>query len=104
MGGDQCSTCHRRNGSPDPLTEPSEVRAVSLRSLDGSALTCEICAFVQEVLSLDPTTPEKTDESYESSTLKVEDGGLRFTGQWQGALVIEIYKNGRHHVLNCGST
>jgi hypothetical protein len=24
--------------------------------------------------------------------VRVQDDGLRFTGQWQGALVVEIYK------------
>ncbi|KAE9364539.1 HET-domain-containing protein [Stipitochalara longipes BDJ] len=28
---------------------------------------------------------------YEDAMVRVEDGGLRFTGQWQGALVVEVY-------------
>jgi hypothetical protein len=34
------------------------------------------------------------DELYESAVVRVDEWGLRFTGQWQGALVIEIYKSG----------
>ncbi|KAH7418998.1 heterokaryon incompatibility protein-domain-containing protein [Cadophora sp. MPI-SDFR-AT-0126] len=96
MRGGPCSTCHRQNASLEPLAEPNEAREVSLRSLHGSALTCKICAFVQGILSLDPTTPRKIDDLYETSRIKVECGGLRFTGQWQGALVIEVYKAGTH--------
>ncbi|KAG4441388.1 hypothetical protein IFR05_003145 [Cadophora sp. M221] len=94
MEGVLCSTCGRHDSSLEPVDNPSESREVCLRSLHASTLTCKICAFVQEVLSLDPTTPNVVDESYDSARIKVDDGGLRFTGQWQGAMVIEVYQAG----------
>jgi len=36
---------------------------------------------------------------YEAAMVRVEDGGLRFTGQWQGALVVEVYDAGKSPLI-----
>lgn len=70
MGKISCSTCYRYNASLEPIVESSETREVSLSNLHADALTCKICAFVKDILSLDPTTPNLTDESYGTLRLK----------------------------------
>lgn len=97
-----CPTCHRSEGNLHPGVGKSESREVSLASIHSAALGCNLCSFVQQLLSQDLTTPTKGDSSYDSAKVRVDDDGLRFTGQWQGALVIEIYAPGKFHLLILG--
>jgi hypothetical protein len=95
----QCPTCHRSEGDLRPRSGKSESREVSLASIHSAALGCKLCSFVQQLLARDVTTPKKDDGSYSSAKMRVDDDGLRFTGQWQGALVIEIYAPSKFHLL-----
>lgn len=126
MAASLCSTCHRFEGSLNPRpvvynivfypfwllvnyilqlsygNSNSESREVSLASIHSTATSCKVCSFVQESLARDKTTPKKIDSSYGNAKVRVEDDGLpglRFTGQWQGALVVEIYTPGRVYIL-----
>jgi hypothetical protein len=120
-----CPTCHRSDGNVNPSlikynrvfylfwqlltyillllpsglgTRNSKSHEVSLASIHNTAAVCKICSFIQESLACDVTTPNKDDISYESAMVRVDDEGLpglRITGQWQGALVVEIYKPGK---------
>jgi hypothetical protein len=92
MAKNLCPVCLRSEGDLEPRKEKSEPREVSLASIQRAAARCSLCSFVQELLEQDKTTPKKDDSSYESAMVRVEDHGLRFTGQWQGALVVEVYK------------
>ncbi len=96
MAGKICSTCQRCNGDVEPRFGASRSRDISLASLDASAASCEICGFVHNLLEQDMTTPNIGDSLYQSSMVRVDEDGLRFTGQWQGALVIEVYKTGMY--------
>ena len=87
-----CPVCLRSAGDFQHGDENSEPREVSLASIQSAAASCSLCRFVQEQLEQDDTTPKKDDSSYEIAKVRVQDDGLRFTGQWQGALVVEIYK------------
>jgi len=89
-----CPTCFRSEGDLHPKGGKRESREVSLTSIDSAAAAdCNLCLFVKQLLARDKTTPEnkKDDSSYQSAKVRVDDNSLRFTGQWQGALVIEIY-------------
>lgn len=92
MAKNLCSVCLRSSGDFQHGDENSEPREVSLASIQSAAASCSLCGVVQEQLEHDDTTPKKDDSSYESAKVRVQDDGLRFTGQWQGALVVEIYK------------
>jgi hypothetical protein len=97
-----CPTCYRSEGDLHPGGGKSESREVSLASIDSAAAAdCSLCFFVKELLARDKTTPEnkKDDNSYESAKVRVDGNGLRFTGQWQGALVTEIYSPGKSALL-----
>jgi hypothetical protein len=95
----QCPICDRSEGDLRPGSGKSESREVSLASIHSAALSCKLCSFVQQVLARDVTTPKKDDGSYGSAKVRVDDDGLRFTGQWQGALVIEVYSPSKFHLL-----
>jgi hypothetical protein len=99
-----CPTCHRSEGDLHPRVEKTESREVSLASIHNAALGCNLCSFVQQLLAQDLTTPNKCHSSYDSAKVRVDDDGLRFTGQWQGALVIEIYTPSKFHLLILGET
>lgn len=90
-----CITCQRREGDLEPRPGKGESREVSLSSIHASATSCKLCKFVQELLERDATTPKVEDPSYQRAIVRVDEWGLRFTGQWQGALVIEVYKVGQ---------
>lgn len=94
MAEEICSTCRRCDGDLEPRSGEGESRDVSLLSIHASASSCKICAFVYTLIRQDTTTPNVDHEFYPSSMVRVDEGGLRFTGQWQGALVIEVYKEG----------
>jgi hypothetical protein len=94
-----CPVCLRSEGDLHPSDGKSESREVSLASIHSAAVDCSLCSFVQKLLEQDETTPKKYDSSYESAMVRVEDDGLRFTGQWQGALVVEIYKPCKSRLL-----
>ena len=96
MAQNPFSACLRSEGDLHPKGGKSESREVSLANFHIAALNCRLCSFVQQ---LDVTTPKKDDSSYESAKVRVDDNGLRFTGQWQGALVIEIYPASKSHPL-----
>jgi hypothetical protein len=89
-----CSTCQRSGGDLAPEHGVVKTRDVSLSGFHHSAVGCSLCAFVQKLLAEDPTTPLLGDPEYEYSMIRVDEWGLRFTGQWQGALVVELYKPG----------
>ena len=93
-----CPTCQRIGGDLEPQQglAGSKTYDVSLSSLHDSASSCTVCAFVQNLLAQDPTTPGLDDSTHMTSMLRVDEWGLRFTGQWQGALVIEVYKPGNY--------
>lgn len=94
--GNICSTCQRFDGDLEQRSGTSKSRDVSLSSLQASASSCKICTFVQTLLAQDITTPNIDNPLYPNSMVRVDENGLRFTGQWQGALVIEVYKTGRY--------
>jgi hypothetical protein len=80
---------------------------VSLSSIRSSALTCDICSFVQKLLDKDEKTPKEGDACYESAKLRVEDRGMKFTGQWHGALVIDMLGKFLHlsdHIIDLKET
>jgi hypothetical protein len=87
-----CPVCLRSEGDFQHGDEQSEPREVILASIQSAAADCSLCCFVQEQLEKDATTPKKDDDSYAIAKVRVQDDGLRFTGQWQGALVVEIYQ------------
>lgn len=88
-----CPICHRSEGDLHPGSGQSESREVSLANIQSAAEKgCSLCSFVKKLLEQDNTTPKKEESEYEDAVVRVEDDGLRFTGQWQGALVIEIYQ------------
>ncbi len=87
-----CPVCLRSPGNFQHGDENSDAREVSLASIQSAAASCSLCRVIQEQLELDDTTLREDDGSYESAKVRVQDDGLRFTGQWQGALVVEIYK------------
>ena len=97
MAKNPCPSCHRSEGGLHARGGKSESREVSLASIHSAALSCNLCSFVQQLLARDVTTPKKDDISYESAKVQVDDDGRRFTGQWQGALVIEIYTPSKLH-------
>ena len=102
MDKKRCPTCYRFEGNLHPENGKSESREVSLASIDSAAAAdCSLCFFVKQLLARDKTTPEnkKNDSSYESAKVRVDNNGLRFTGQWQGALVAEIYACGKFPLL-----
>jgi len=102
MAQNTCSTCRRSSVDLGPGHGLSGTHEVSLSSLHYSASSgCSLCAFVRELLAQDVTTPKADDMSYQSVKVRVDEWGLRFTGQWQGALVIEIYRPGRFPTLVC---
>jgi hypothetical protein len=57
-----------------------------------SALNCESCGFIAALLDEEGTTPMDEDQT---ATIRVDNGGRRFTGQWHGALVTELYEPGK---------
>ena len=88
-----CPTCLRSEGDLHPGEGTSETREVSLASIQRTVERgCSLCSFVRQLLEQDETTPRKDGSEYESAMVRVEDDGLRFTGQWQGALVIEVHQ------------
>ncbi len=99
MAKNPCPTCRRSDGDLRRRREDIESREVSLASIHSTALGCSLCYFVQQLLAQDLTTPKKDDGLYEVAKVRVEEDGLRFTGQWQGALVIELYSPSNFHLL-----
>lgn len=97
-----CPTCHRSGGDLHPRVGKSKSREVSLASIQSAALGCNLCSFVKQLLAQHVMTPKKGDSSYESAKVRVDDDGLKFTGQWQGALVIEIYAPSKFRPLILG--
>ncbi len=87
-----CPICLRTEEDFQHGDEKSEPREVSLASIQSAAADCSLCCVVQEQLEKDATTPKKDDDSYAIAKVRVQDDGLRFTGQWDGALVVEIYQ------------
>lgn len=89
-----CPTCRKVDGDLEPKQGPANTKTheIDLSSLNSSASICTICAFVQDLIAQDPTTPRTNDPVYNSSTVRVNVWGLRFTGQWQGSLVIEVFE------------
>lgn len=100
MARNLCPSCRRFEGDLRPGDGKSESREVSLASIQSTAENgCSLCSFVKQLLEQDNTTPKKGSSEYESAMVRVEDHGLRFTGQWQGALVIEVYQPRKSSLL-----
>lgn len=95
-----CPSCLRQDGDLHPISSSSDIREVSLTTIQSAAEECTLCFFVQYLLQKDETTPKTGESEYESARVRVEDGGLKFTGQWQGALVMEIYRAGEFALLS----
>jgi len=91
-----CPTCNRSRNDLEQRDETSQSREVSLSHLQDSSTSCRICGFVHSLLEHDLTTPKLDNPAYLTDKVRVENGGLKFTGQWQGALVTEIYKAGNY--------
>jgi hypothetical protein len=88
-----CQVCLRVEGNLRPGQGKSESREVSLAAIQSAAEDCSLCSFVKGLIE-DGTTREMDRSEYEDAMVRVEDEGLRFTGQWQGALVVEVYEAG----------
>ena len=91
-----CPACLRAEGDLRPGQGRSESREISLVDFQSAAEAgCSLCSFVKNLIE-DETTRAMDRSEYEDAMVRVEDGGLRFTGQWQGALVVEVYDAGEY--------
>lgn len=96
-----CPVCLRAEGDLQPGDGKSESREVSLASVQSAAASgCSICSFVNDLINEDESVRKMDEREYDTTMVRVEDDGLRFTGQWQGALVIEIFKSSRYSDLH----
>lgn len=93
MANHFCSSCKTFGGRLETRDEELGSYEVTLATIHKAALIscCRVCGFVKDVLAKDTTTPKVGEALYRDARVKVNEGGLIFTGQWQGALVTEIY-------------
>jgi hypothetical protein len=90
-----CPACLRAKGDLRPDEAISERGEVSLAWIQNAAEDgCKLCYFVKGMIE-DDTTQAMDRNEHEDAMVRVEDGGMRFTGQWQGALVVEVYDAGK---------
>ncbi len=90
-----CPACLRAEGDLRPDEAISEKGEASLAIIQNAAEDgCKLCSFVKGMIE-DDTTRAMDRNEYEDAMVRVEDGGMRFTGQWQGALVVEVYDAGK---------
>ena len=92
-----CPVCLRAEGDLSPVQGENESRReVNLVAIQRAGEGgCNLCSFVKNLIE-DETTRAMDRSEYGDAMVRIEDGGLRFTGQWQGALVVEVYDAGEY--------